>query len=40
VAIFNPQSGQLVGPDGVKWSVRQSPYSADDGWKGMLAPAS
>jgi phospholipid/cholesterol/gamma-HCH transport system substrate-binding protein len=40
VAIFNPQSGQLVGPDGVKWSVGQSPYSADDGWKGMLAPAS
>ena len=40
VAVFNPQSGQLVGPDGMKWSMRQSPYSADDGWKGMLAPAS
>ena len=39
MAIYNPQNGQLVGPDGVKWSITDAPYPGDDGWKQMLAPA-
>lgn len=38
-AVYNPQSGELVGPDGVKYSVRNSHKTGDDGWKEMLAPA-
>ncbi len=38
-AIYSPQSGQLVGPDGVKYSVENSTKTGDDGWKEMLAPA-
>jgi phospholipid/cholesterol/gamma-HCH transport system substrate-binding protein len=38
-AVYNPQSGQLVGPDGVKYSVTTSSSTGDDGWKEMLAPA-
>jgi phospholipid/cholesterol/gamma-HCH transport system substrate-binding protein len=38
-AIYNPQSGELVGPDGVKYSVENSTKTGDDGWKEMLAPA-
>jgi phospholipid/cholesterol/gamma-HCH transport system substrate-binding protein len=38
-AIYSPQSGQLVGPDGVKYSVQNSTKTGDDGWKEMLAPA-
>lgn len=38
-AVYSPQSGQLVGPDGVKWSVENSTKTGDDGWKEMLAPA-
>lgn len=37
-AIYNPQSGQAVGPDGVEYSVENSMNIGDDGWKGMLAP--
>ncbi|MBW0019848.1 MAG: MCE family protein [Mycobacterium sp.] len=37
-AIYSPQSGELVGPDGVKYSVRNSTKTGDDGWKEMLAP--
>jgi phospholipid/cholesterol/gamma-HCH transport system substrate-binding protein len=37
-AIYNAQSGELVGPDGVKYSVENSTRTGDDGWKEMLAP--
>ena len=33
-----PQSGELVGPDGVKYAVENSSKTGDDGWKDMLAP--
>jgi len=39
-AIYSPQSSELLGPDGVKYSVENSRNNADDGWKSMLAPAS
>jgi phospholipid/cholesterol/gamma-HCH transport system substrate-binding protein len=39
-ATYNPQSGEVVGPDGVKYSVNNSTNTGDDGWKEMLAPAS
>jgi phospholipid/cholesterol/gamma-HCH transport system substrate-binding protein len=38
-AIYSPQSGEVVGPDGVKYSVQNSGNIGDDGWKQMLAPA-
>jgi phospholipid/cholesterol/gamma-HCH transport system substrate-binding protein len=38
-AVYSPQSGLLVGPDGVKYSVENSTKTGDDGWKEMLAPA-
>jgi phospholipid/cholesterol/gamma-HCH transport system substrate-binding protein len=38
-AVYSPQSGELVGPDGVKYSVENSARTGDDGWKEMLAPA-
>jgi phospholipid/cholesterol/gamma-HCH transport system substrate-binding protein len=38
-AMYSPQSGLLVGPDGVKYSVENSTKTGDDGWKEMLAPA-
>lgn len=38
-AIYSPQSGELVGPDGVRYAVENSVKTADDGWKDMLAPA-
>jgi phospholipid/cholesterol/gamma-HCH transport system substrate-binding protein len=37
-AVYSPQSGELVGPDGVKYSVQNSVKTGDDGWKEMLAP--
>jgi phospholipid/cholesterol/gamma-HCH transport system substrate-binding protein len=39
-AIYSPSSGELVGPDGVKYTVDNSSNTGDDGWKEMLAPAS
>jgi phospholipid/cholesterol/gamma-HCH transport system substrate-binding protein len=39
-AIYNPQAGEIVGPDGVKYSVNNSTSTGDEGWKEMLAPAS
>ena len=33
------QSGEVTGPDGVRYSVDNSIESGDDGWKQMLAPA-
>ncbi|HZE15734.1 MAG TPA: MCE family protein [Mycobacterium sp.] len=38
-AIYSPQSGELVGPDGVKYTVENSNKAGNDGWKEMLAPA-
>ncbi|AKN15529.1 hypothetical protein MHAE_12738 [Mycobacterium haemophilum DSM 44634] len=38
-AVYSPQSGELVGPDGVKYAVENSTKTGDDGWKEMLAPA-
>jgi phospholipid/cholesterol/gamma-HCH transport system substrate-binding protein len=38
-AVYSPQSGELIGPDGVKYSVENSSHTGDDGWKEMLAPA-
>jgi phospholipid/cholesterol/gamma-HCH transport system substrate-binding protein len=37
-AVYSPQSGELVGPDGVKYTVENSSKTGDDGWKDMLAP--
>jgi phospholipid/cholesterol/gamma-HCH transport system substrate-binding protein len=38
-AIYNPQSGEVMAPDGSRYSVKDSPTTGDDGWKAMLAPA-
>ena len=37
--IFRTQSAEVVGPDGVRYSVDNSTNTGDDGWKDMLAPA-
>lgn len=37
--IYNPQAGEVVGPDGVKYSVSSSTNTGEEGWKEMLAPA-
>ncbi|KUI44459.1 mammalian cell entry protein [Mycobacterium sp. IS-1590] len=39
-AVYSPTSGQVVGPDGVKYNVNNTGTPGDDGWKEMLAPAS
>jgi phospholipid/cholesterol/gamma-HCH transport system substrate-binding protein len=38
-AIYNPQSGQIMAPDGTRYSITDSPGTGDDGWKEMLQPA-
>jgi phospholipid/cholesterol/gamma-HCH transport system substrate-binding protein len=38
-AVYRPQSGELVGPDGAKYAVEDSRKTGDEGWKDMLAPA-
>ena len=38
-AIYDVQSGVVVGPDGVVYSVENSSNIGEDGWKKMLAPA-
>ncbi len=38
-ATLQTQSGEVTGPDGVKYSVDTSIQTGDDGWKRMLAPA-
>ncbi len=38
VAIYDTQSAEIIGPDGVKFSVENSTNTGDDGWKAMLAP--
>jgi phospholipid/cholesterol/gamma-HCH transport system substrate-binding protein len=37
--IYTPQSGEVVAPDGVTYSLQNSSNTGDDGWKAMLAPA-
>ena len=39
VATYSPMSGEVVGPDGVKYSVNNSSDTGEDGWREMLAPA-
>ncbi len=36
---YTPQSTEITGPDGVRYSVDNSIEPGDDGWKKMLAPA-
>ncbi len=38
-AVYSPSSGEVVGPDGVKYSVNNSNNPGENGWKEMLAPA-
>ncbi|HYO01464.1 MAG TPA: MlaD family protein [Mycobacterium sp.] len=38
-AIYTPSNGQVVGPDGVTYSVTNSSDPGENGWKEMLAPA-
>lgn len=38
-AAYSPSSGEVVGPDGVRYNVGNSSNPGDDGWKEMLAPA-
>jgi phospholipid/cholesterol/gamma-HCH transport system substrate-binding protein len=36
-AIYSPQSGEVIAPDGTKFTVTNSSNIGDDGWKDMLA---
>lgn len=36
---YSPSSGEVLGPDGVRYNVNNSSNPGDDGWKEMLAPA-
>ena len=36
---LSPQTDEITGPDGVRYSVDNSTATGDDGWKKMLAPA-
>jgi len=38
-AIYTPQSGELVAPDGTRFTVSESTDIGGNGWKQMLAPA-
>jgi phospholipid/cholesterol/gamma-HCH transport system substrate-binding protein len=38
-AVYSPASGEVVGPDGVRYNVSNSSNPGDNGWKEMLAPA-
>lgn len=38
-AIYSPQSGEVVAPDGTKFTIANSTNTGDNGWKDMLAPA-
>src|ERR1700757_4940836 len=39
-AVYSPQTGELAGPNGMKYAVDDSSKTGDNGWKDMLAPAS
>jgi len=38
-AIYTPQNGELVAPNGTRYTITELPITGDDGWKHMLAPA-
>ena len=38
-AIYTPQSGEVVAPDGTRFALSNSTNLGDDGWRQMLAPA-
>jgi phospholipid/cholesterol/gamma-HCH transport system substrate-binding protein len=38
-ALYDVQSGTVIGPDNLKYFVENSSHTGDDGWKAMLAPA-
>ena len=38
-AVYSPQTGELTGPNGMKYAVDDSSKTGDNGWKDMLAPA-
>ncbi|GBE68214.1 MCE family protein [Mycobacterium heckeshornense] len=37
-AFYSPQSGEVVGPHGVRYTVEDSNNAGDNGWKEMLGP--
>lgn len=39
-ATYDAASGEVVGPDGTTYTVKNSTTTGDDGWKEMLAPVS
>ncbi|MGK2881731.1 MAG: MCE family protein [Mycobacterium sp.] len=39
-AVYTPASAEVVGPDGVRYTVENSTNTGDEGWMEMLAPAS
>ena len=39
-ATYDASSGEVIGPDGTKYTVKNSTNTGDDGWKEMLAPVS
>jgi phospholipid/cholesterol/gamma-HCH transport system substrate-binding protein len=39
IAVYDTESAEVVGPDGVRFSLENSSNTGDDGWKAMLAPA-
>ena len=39
-AIYTPQNGEVVTPDGSRFTVESPTITGDDGWKEMLAPTS
>ena len=39
-AVYDAQTGDIVGPDGTTYTVKNSTSTGDDGWKEMLAPVS
>ncbi|MGV0836576.1 MCE family protein [Mycolicibacterium thermoresistibile] len=38
LATYHPASGEVIGPDGVRYAVQDSSGDAEDAWKAMLAP--
>ena len=39
-AVYDASAGEITGPDGTKYTVKNSTTTGDDGWKEMLAPVS
>jgi phospholipid/cholesterol/gamma-HCH transport system substrate-binding protein len=38
-ATYSPQNGELVAPDGARYTITDLPFTGNDGWTQMLAPA-